>query len=101
MTAPNWGRRITTADVAAEAEISYRQLDHWIRLGYVTVRPRPQTAGSGIDRQWEPDEANFVVEMGALVNAGMTPALAAILARQLQNDRIVPVDEHHYLVRVP
>lgn len=96
--------RITALDVADEAEISYRQLDHWVRRGYLRPRPRhmPEDAsGSGYPISFDDAELAIAVSMGALVRAGLKPDVAARLARALEADRVQLLDEHHYLVRVP
>lgn len=45
----------STEDVARELGITYRQLDHWIRVGTV-VPTFPTNLGSGHPRQWTEDD---------------------------------------------
>lgn len=59
-------------EVVAAAKISYRQLDYWVRQGYVKLPP----TGSGSQRSFSIDQQNFVVEMADLVRAGLLPDLA-------------------------
>lgn len=59
--------------------VSYRQLDFWVRRGY--LKPHNATPGSGYSRQWTPDEAAVATMMGRLVIAGFSPELAHRVAR--------------------
>lgn len=58
--------------------MTYRQLDHWVRRGY--LHPRGGE-GSGHHRKWPPDEVEVGVRMAVLVRSGYLPAAAARLAR--------------------
>lgn len=49
-------RRYRAVDVARIAQVTYRQLDHWLRLGIVTTRHEPQP-GSGFARAFTRREA--------------------------------------------
>lgn len=60
-------------------ELTYRQLDHWVKTGYVkAVNPR---LGSGRRRYWTAEEVRVVTTMATLVAAGVTPDAAARAAR--------------------
>lgn len=61
------------------AGISYRQLDYWVRCGW--LHPR-QLGGSGNPRDFSVDEERVLLRMARLVNAGMKPEEAAGLARR-------------------
>lgn len=71
--------------VCATAAITYRQLDHWTRLGY--LRPMQENrkgnpgVGSGYDRDYPASEVAAARVMGQLLAAGLTPAAAARVAR--------------------
>lgn len=58
--------------------ISYRQLDHWVRLGY--LHP---THGirAGVPRHWSAEELAVAQTMARLVSAGLPPAVAHRVAR--------------------
>jgi len=66
---------MTTSEQAAQAAgITYRQLDHWTRRGYLrpgTERNAFSHGQGGVSRVWPPAE----------VAAGLTPEAAAELAR--------------------
>jgi len=70
---------LSSDEVAEYAGITYRQLDHWLRRGYI---PAPGTTsgetGSGNRRRWTQAEADRVALMASLVGEGLTvPAAAA------------------------
>lgn len=58
--------------------VTYRQLDYWVRRGWLRL---PPSLGSGVWRQWPEDEICVAKTMARLVNAGITPAVAARIAR--------------------
>lgn len=59
--------------------ITYRQLDHWTRVGYlIDDRTRP---GSGRNRTWTAGELAVAERMGRAVRAGLTPYAAHKVAR--------------------
>jgi DNA-binding transcriptional MerR regulator len=68
----------TSQQLADRAGISYRQLDHWARIGY--LKPQGSTA-SGRERNWSPAEQDVAVAMGQLCQYGIPPKLARDLAR--------------------
>jgi hypothetical protein len=73
-------RGIASEAVAAAAGISYRQLDHWTRRGY--LRPAADTGnGSGRWREWSTAELAAACLMAALTRAGLEPRAAALIAR--------------------
>jgi hypothetical protein len=59
--------------------ITYRQLDYWVRIGY--LHPEREREGSGHPRIWPDEEQRVAREMGQLVRAGLDPDLAHRLAR--------------------
>jgi hypothetical protein len=64
--------------VAKDCGITYRQMDHWVRLGY--LQPG-EGHGSGHARQWTRTELGVARDMGLLVKAGLLPAAAHRAAR--------------------
>jgi DNA-binding transcriptional MerR regulator len=83
MTAP--GKKLNSLEVCLLADITYRQLDHWIhRHGIVTAEV--QSPGSGTARRFTDDEVKRIVLMGRLVAAGIRPAQASALVRRGEYD---------------
>lgn len=70
---------LTHLDMQALARITYRQLDHWVRKGW--LRPDVDDVGSGYRRTFPPAELDVARVMGALTAAGMTPRAAERVAR--------------------
>jgi DNA-binding transcriptional MerR regulator len=57
--------------------ITYRQLDHWTRRGYLhPTRDSPRN-----NRHWPPNELAVAERMGRAVRAGLTPYAAHKAAR--------------------
>jgi DNA-binding transcriptional MerR regulator len=74
----------TTEQVAHAAGITYRQLDHWTRRGYlrpVVVRNGFGSGQGGRSRDWPAAEVAVACRMARLIAAGLTPEAAAELAR--------------------
>lgn len=72
-------------ELAAHAGITYRRLDYWTRAGHlwpVHLEPKPVT-GTGRRLTFPRREVGVATWMGELVDHGMTPTLAAAVARQL------------------
>ena len=72
---------------AAHAEVSYRQLDYWVRCG--SIRPEQEAAGSGTRRLWSRADiprlrrvARFVAFMDFLAGTGTSTA-STLLVRSL------------------
>ena len=58
--------------------VTYRQLDHWCRLGYL----HPEfSGGSGRNREWPAAELEVARRMGQLTAAGIAVAVAHDYAR--------------------
>lgn len=67
-----------TPEQQRAAGITQRQLELWIRRGYV----RPIVHGKGNPREWPAAETRITLLVGHLVNeAGLLPAWAAEVAR--------------------
>jgi hypothetical protein len=68
----------------AELGITYRQLDHWTRLGYLRpVQPHwnIRSGGTGYARQWPESELAIAASMGRLIRLGLTVEAAHRVAR--------------------
>ena len=70
-----WCNHLKTPDVATLLGVSFRQLDHWIRRGWIPS-PNP-TPGSGTDRVWTRETVRIASVMVALVGLGIIPPRAA------------------------
>lgn len=77
------GPRYNAADVPAAIGVTYRQLDYWVRKGY--LEPENVECGSGHQRLFPPDEFAVALTMAHLVRGGFTVDQAARLARIAQN----------------
>lgn len=68
--------------------ITYRQLDHWVRQGWVKPRflrrnGEAAEGGSGYTRDFSEEESRVVLRMGRLVNVGLKAEEAALAARSM------------------
>lgn len=79
MTAQPVQDRLTLLEVVEQLNVTYRQVDHWIRSGYV-ARHLMDT-GSGHWRNVTPEDAFLLRLMSELVTFGLPPAKAGELAR--------------------
>lgn len=66
-------------EAARVAQVSYRQLDTWVRKGWVPGMDR-QGAGTGQPRPFSDEQVKFLRRMGNLVKAGMYPEKAHKIA---------------------
>lgn len=66
-------RHATSGDLV-RLGLSYRQLDFWVRKGY--LQPVRSGLGRGHDRMFPASEVRVAAEMAALVSAGLSPAVA-------------------------
>jgi hypothetical protein len=91
------------AEALAVSGATYRQLDYWVRCGYLhegvryaqhTDRPLPEgaIAGSGSTRDWPAAEVEVARRMVRYTRAGLIVGVAAVAAR-----RPSPVDLDHGL----
>jgi MerR HTH family regulatory protein len=69
----------SSSEVQSRAGITYRQLDHWARIGHV----QPTGVGSGTRRQWSYIEMRTAVLLARLVKSGITLDTAAVVARTI------------------
>jgi hypothetical protein len=71
---------ISTAELAQQIGLSWRQVDHWCRVGYLQTTGE-QTPGTGHKRWIAPDEAAVATLMARLVRAGLYVPAAHFAAR--------------------
>ena len=69
-------------ELRVRAGISYRQLDHWIRRGYV---PGVDAVGQGHTREFTACAERRIVLLGRLTRAGFTPLRAVQIAQGLEH----------------
>lgn len=68
---------MTSHEVTIKAGITYRQLDHWTRAGYIPGNRRLVDRGSGTPRFWTRAECAFVTRLAQLERAGINIRIAA------------------------
>lgn len=67
-----------TSELAAHAGVTYRQLDHWIRRGWVgATDPHP---GPGVVREHRPADVAVCLRMAELTRCGLVPEAAHAIA---------------------
>ena len=69
---------MASSEVCELAQISYRQLTHWVNRGYLA--PLGTRLGSGHSHEFSREVVRRAVVMGALTRLGFSPAVAAQLA---------------------
>lgn len=69
----------SVAQILDYTGVTYRQLDHWVRRGF--LRPARALPGSGVTRLWSSAELKVARRMALLVDAGLTPETAERAAR--------------------
>jgi hypothetical protein len=69
---------LTSPALCRFAGITYRQLDYWIRCGWVETENERRT-GSGYARTFTRAEAERVALMAELANAGIAPGAAHLM----------------------
>lgn len=62
--------------------ISYRQLDHWTKRGYLRCDERIRET-KGIVRRWSTAERDIAQLMDRLINAGLAVDAAAPISREM------------------
>lgn len=69
----------TSVEIVTRAGITYRQLDHWTRLGYLTLEePHP---GSGNARTYPETEIHTARRIRVLLDSGLTLTAAVQAVR--------------------
>lgn len=82
---PNHGPDVCTVNDMMLTGASYRQIDYWIRAGYLGDEAMARPHGSGHPRRFTWADRDQVAAMLAFIAAGFTTARAAELAT-LHND---------------
>lgn len=77
---------MNTPACAAHAKVTYRQLDHWLRKGFVPDYERDPESGSGHPRFLTDEQVDFVVRLARLVHAGVDVSVAAHALALLEAD---------------
>lgn len=72
-------RVVTTQDIVRTTGLTLRQVDHWVRTGYLKPLDR-EGAGTGVRREYSMDEFKIAIRMADLVGCGFTPLAAHKLA---------------------
>ena len=70
---------MNSTELCAAAGITYRQLDYWTRVGYLT--PATEAHGSGSQRKWDSSMLFKAKQMARLTKAGLLPVTADALVR--------------------
>lgn len=63
---------MSTVDVCRATGASYRQLDHWVRCGYIDAHD-VAAVGSGHHRRWNPDQVSRVRALVQAAEIKSTP----------------------------
>lgn len=71
---------MNASDILKRTELTYRQLDYWVRRGWI-VPERPEQVSTGHHRTFSVREFVVIERMDRLVQAGVVPEVAARLAR--------------------
>lgn len=71
---------ITSEQILDHCGITYRQLDYWVRQGYLHPRDR-RKEGSGHPRDFSTGELAVAARMARLVDRGFNVKAAATIAR--------------------
>lgn len=66
-------------ELAGHAGVTYRQVDHWTRQGWIRSESGP--GGSGHQREYSPAEVRAATWMARLTRAGFAPSAASRIVR--------------------
>jgi len=82
-------RHVGTPRACELAGVTFRQSDHWVRIGL--LEPAVRGKGSGRYHQWTRDDVALLHVLGTLARLGerMHPTVAATVARELSR---LPLD---------
>lgn len=79
------------------AGLTYRQLDHWTRQGYLIETGARIRNNSGVPRSWAQVELGVAKRMLLLIGAGLTVAKAAEVARNVNQAGCHLLGEHIWI----
>lgn len=85
-----------TLEVCEKADISYRQLDYWVRKGLVSLRS--PGSGTGTSRDFTHKEAAIVIRAGALLKLGIKPEPAVEYARLMIEQNCDAVEVNGWII---
>lgn len=71
---------VTLAEMLAASRATYRQLDYWVRQGWLHPDVAHDQSGAGYARQWTPVERDVASLMVRLIESGILTAVAARIA---------------------
>lgn len=88
---------MTSQQLAEHLGLTYRQVDHWVRCGYLQA---PEShPGSGHPRTFRPEDIQVAEVMADLVAAGLLPQRASELAHHwLENGGVLSLSKHLLLI---
>lgn len=76
---------MNASDLCDYADITYRQLDHWCRQGYIKAQgENGNTPGSGIHREFSDDEADKARNIRCLTHVGFEVHQAEKIAQSVK-----------------
>ncbi len=81
--------------------ISYRQLDHWISRGWINPDGAANPGSGNARADFTGTERTVLEHMAALVADGVTPARAAVAARELATTGRTVLAGHTITARPP
>ena len=84
-------------DLALRVGVTYRQIDHWTTNGYLVAKVA--NPGSGNPRDYSPREVRVAEVMAWLVSDGMTPKVAARVARTIARRGKARLGRHLVVMR--
>jgi DNA-binding transcriptional MerR regulator len=87
---------VRSHEVAELAGISFRQLDHWIRQGW--IRTETASGGSGSQRSFSQLEAKVAITAGELLELGLKAAEACEYARLMVEAGTHAVEAHGWII---
>lgn len=62
---------VSSAEIEAQADLSYRQVDYWTRTGLLTPIGASITPGSGYRRRYPKAELDKAIALNALLHTGL------------------------------
>lgn len=95
----------TTTSLAEKIGVTYRELDYWVREGF--VKPTPvdgesrRAPGTGKSRIWDERDADVALWFARLVRNGMRPGKVGSTARDLSEGRAVYLSGGITVMRTP
>lgn len=98
-TSPLTLGRLTTDELARLVGATYRQVDYWVRHGYLT--PDRAQPGSGVARIWTPEDLRVAGVVAQLRRMGAAADAVKAAARWLYTVEDLPAVDAGWLVLTP